>query len=153
MHCQQERVKAPLSGRSVLQIRDDLVLRDKSETADDTNITVAEKESPVLEKESCLVCVLCRTYITSTRERIEINQSHVHTFLNPGGLVFRIGCFSHAPGCFVYGEGVSEHSWFREYLWYYALCPVCNNHLGWFYSTGGSSFYGLILDHLVEGYE
>jgi len=150
MQREQGWLKAPLLGRSVL-LPEGLILRENREGAVDVIAVVSEKENAVPEKEARIVCILCGVDITSTRERIEINGSHTHTFLNPAGIVFRIGCFAHAPGCIVYGEGISEYSWFTDYLWSYATCSGCNNHLGWYYSAGGSSFFGLIMDQLAEG--
>ncbi len=79
---------------------------------------------------------------------------HEHTFTNPGGWVYRIGCFRRAPGCAQAGEFTEAYSWFPGQAWRYALCAGCRTHLGWVYRQAGgeaseAEFYGLILDRLV----
>ena len=102
------------------------------------------------EEEKLLLCVFCGAGITSRRDGIEIHGGGVHTFLNPAGLIYTIGCFSRAEGCIVLGDPVHDFTWFRDYNWSVALCRECGRHLGWFYRGDGPSFFGLILDYLVE---
>jgi len=114
--------------------------------------SLAEEDQDLLNAgEPCIMCIFCGTVITSPAERTEIDGSHSHTFLNPSGFVFHIGCFSCAPGCLSQGEMTNEYSWFRNYRWNYAICSGCSHHLGWHYSAGNTHFFGLILDYLVEG--
>lgn len=96
-----------------------------------------------------LVCKACGTAITSQECAIEVGGSNCHTFLNPGGIVFRIGCFSGASGCFIMGEPTVEYTWFPGYAWCYVICSGCLSHMGWHYSSGEGGFFGLILDRLV----
>ena len=103
------------------------------------------------EKEKYICCRQCNHVITSQNEIIEIQGAHRHTFANPHGIVFEIGCFSTAPGCGCAGPASYEFSWFKGFSWRIALCLLCLTHLGWlFSSTGDTGFYGLILDHLVD---
>ncbi len=97
-----------------------------------------------------ILCKLCGRYITSPDSKIEMSGKHIHVFANPAGYVFRIGCFSAAPGCLVTGEPTEEYTWFPSYAWSYALCAGCMEHLGWLYDSGSDSFFGLILDRLRE---
>jgi hypothetical protein len=97
-----------------------------------------------------LLCLACGHPITSLRERIAAEGAHQHTFTNPGGYVFRIGCFGRAPGCLQAGQPTLEHTWFPGYAWLYALCGGCRTHLGWVFRSGQSAFFGLILDRLLE---
>jgi hypothetical protein len=97
-----------------------------------------------------LCCVKCGEPITHEDQRIAIQSSHRHTFTNPHGLVFQIGCFSDAPGCAQIGKTTQEWTWFSGYAWQVALCRSCGIHLGWRYrSSDGDGFHGLILDRLV----
>jgi hypothetical protein len=96
------------------------------------------------------VCFACGLTITTLRERISAGGAHEHTFTNPGGYVYRIGCFRRAPGCVRAGEPTREFSWFPGYAWRYALCSGCRAHLGWAFLGGEDEFYGLILDRLTE---
>lgn len=102
------------------------------------------------DAESFILCRQCRQIITRPAERIHVNGGHRHTFANPVGLVFEIGCFRSAMGCAQAGSASDEFTWFAGYSWRLALCTGCLNHLGWsFNSRSGDLFFGLILDHLV----
>lgn len=102
------------------------------------------------ESEGELLCFACGAAITRNRERIPVGGAHEHTFTNPAGYVFCIGCFRRAPGCPQAGEFTAEHTWFPGYAWRYALCAGCRIHLGWVFRGGQSEFYGLILDRLLD---
>ena len=106
-----------------------------------------EKES---DKEEYILCRQCRQVITSSAERIEVQGSHQHTFANPHGIVYQIGCFRSVMGCRYGGPATKEWSWFIGFSWRIAVCSMCLTHLGWLFTTNGSaSFNGLILDRLV----
>ncbi|MGW8194412.1 MAG: cereblon family protein [Desulforhopalus sp.] len=97
-----------------------------------------------------IFCRACGMTVTSRDQKISVQGSHSHTFFNPAGIVFELGCFRQAPGCFVAGEPSSEFTWFAGHLWSFALCKSCRSHLGWFFDSGSASFYGLILTNLME---
>jgi hypothetical protein len=109
-----------------------------------------EEEGLKPEKEPLLLCRFCGHAITSPKESISFEGRHSHTFMNPAGIVYTIGCFSEAKGCSLYGNPSSEYTWFTGYRWTVALCGRCGGHMGWHYSSGESSFYGLILENLSE---
>lgn len=95
-------------------------------------------------------CKHCNSKITLDSEQIQVAGGFQHTFLNPAGNIFHIGCFQKANGCVVIGIPSTEWSWFESYSWQIALCGDCLNHLGWFFNSGNqSSFFGLIIDTLV----
>ena len=94
-------------------------------------------------------CRACGKAITTSAERTSVAGAHEHTRFNPGGFVFRFGCFRSAPGCAVAGEATSEATWFSGYRWSYALCGGCGTHLGWRFD-GEAAFFGLVLERLVE---
>jgi hypothetical protein len=102
------------------------------------------------ESKKNILCKTCGTVITSDDAGIAMNGSHEHTFMNPRGLVFHIGCFSKAGGCHIMGSPTDEYTWFPGFVWCYVICSGCLTHLGWHYQSGGSSFFGLILDQLVR---
>lgn len=103
------------------------------------------------ESHGVLYCRQCQAPVTSEQERLRVLGKHCHAFPNPEGLVFEIGCFSMAPGCVLQGASTTQFSWFPPHAWSLALCGTCKTHLGWYYeAVGKSSFYGLILDRLVE---
>jgi hypothetical protein len=128
---------------------------------------LTEGQAELLEQpEGGLLCFACGHPITSERQRFAAGGAHEHTFTNPAGWVYRIGCFRSAPGCAQAGEFTEEYSWFPGQAWRYALCAGCRTHLGWVFrgasaGAGGAAgsappeFYGLILDRLVgaEGAE
>lgn len=98
-----------------------------------------------------LLCRACAHFVTDVACRILRDGAHNHTFTNPLGVVFEIGCFATAPGCAEVGAASAEHSWFAGFAWRVALCGHCSAHLGWrFTSNGDDEFYGLILDRLVQ---
>lgn len=97
-----------------------------------------------------LACKLCHGVITSRGDAVDKDGKHQHTFFNPAGIVFEVGCFARAPGCAVSGQPTSEFSWFKGFLWQFSSCSACDAHLGWFFSGAGPSFYGLIVTRLVE---
>ncbi len=120
---------------------------------DGTDTTIVEKEheaqSPA--EEAYILCRQCRQAITRPAERIDVQGAHRHTFANPHGLVFEIGCFKNAVGCGYAGAATDEFTWFAGYRWRVCFCATCLTHLGWIFSSpGGSAFHGLILDRLIE---
>jgi hypothetical protein len=98
-----------------------------------------------------LVCVACGHRITDDDHRIEMNDAHEHTFVNPGGFVYRIGCFSVASGCVQLGVPKTAFSWFPGWSWQVAACARCRAHLGWIYRNAGEQFHGLIVTALRDG--
>jgi hypothetical protein len=94
-------------------------------------------------------CVACRTLVTSEAERLEVAGAHEHSFVNPAGLRFVIGCFGAAAGCRVDGEPTLEHTWFAGHTWSYASCKNCQAHLGWYFAADRARFFGLILSRLL----
>lgn len=102
------------------------------------------------EKERYLLCSQCGNKISRPEYRVSNLGAFEHTFLNPEGQVFHIGCFRRADGCIVLEESSSEWTWFQGFEWRGALCRQCLKHLGWYYqSPDASPFFGLILDTLV----
>jgi hypothetical protein len=102
----------------------------------------------VVPSEQALLCRACGHPVTSEREAIETGGSHVHTRLNPAGVLFRFGCFRAAPGAKVSGVPSTEHTWFLGCAWQYAHCASCGAHLGWAFG-GAEAFFGLVLERLV----
>lgn len=109
-----------------------------------------ETKEEILEKEEYIRCRQCRNIIASPDDRITIQGAHRHTFANPHGIVFEIGCFKGVKGCGHVGAPSDEFSWFSGYSWRVAVCFMCLTHLGWrFAAHGKESFHGLILDRLI----
>jgi hypothetical protein len=106
-----------------------------------------EKEPRWDEK---IFCRQCMQIITSPAERIEVQGLHRHTFSNPGGLLFQIGCFRRVKGCFDASPLEAQWSWFSGYVWQVVLCRACATHMGWLYTGPRDCFYGLILDRLMQ---
>jgi hypothetical protein len=102
------------------------------------------------EQKKRILCKTCSNFITSDADSISVNGSHDHTFVNPMGLRFHIGCFSNAGGCRIMGVPTAEYTWFPGFTWCYVVCSGCLTHLGWRYQSGGGAFFGLILDQLVR---
>lgn len=108
------------------------------------------KEQNKEEEEKYILCNHCEYRITLPEYQIEVQGEFNHTFLNPAGRIYNIGCFKKAEGCLVLGELTSEWSWFHGFEWQVATCSQCFKHLGWFYSSKTEqTFFGLILDALI----
>lgn len=103
------------------------------------------------EQEKALFCKMCDAPITTDKQRFSKNGKHLHTFFNPAGVVYEIGCFRDAPGCLVHGPVSREFSWFAEHGWQVAFCTVCLEHLGWYFSSSQNAFFGLIINRLRAG--
>jgi len=98
-----------------------------------------------------IICRSCGNRITPASSAISMNGSHKHTFFNPHGYVFELGCFSTAPGTIRMGQASGEFTWFSGHTWQITLCGQCNVHIGWYFQGNSSgSFYGLILRQLAE---
>jgi hypothetical protein len=79
-----------------------------------------------------------------------MHGAHEHRFMNPAGVLFHIGCFSHAIGCTIVGPDSLEYPWFVGFAWRFAMCGACGQHLGWhFRKPAHEGFFGLVLDRLV----
>lgn len=118
---------------------------------DEGEVVVLDEDRPEEEKERKLRCRACGNGITDRSQRFAKGGQHRHTFFNPAGVVYELGCFHSAPGCATTGEASGEFSWFAGYVWRIVVCAGCHTHLGWQFSSGDDLFYGLILSRLVEG--
>ncbi len=98
-----------------------------------------------------IFCRACGGVVTDRGQRIAVGGSHTHTFFNPAGIVYELGCFQQAAGCVISGEATAEFTWFVGHLWRFALCRRCQAHLGWFFEMAEKNFFGLILARLREG--
>jgi hypothetical protein len=96
-----------------------------------------------------LACAQCLSQITTPGAAISVSGSHEHTFSNPEGLRFRIGCFASVTGCVAVGPRSTYWTWFPGHGWQVVVCGGCQIQLGWRFS-GERRFHGLILDRLVE---
>jgi hypothetical protein len=110
-----------------------------------------ESEEKEPEEENYILCRQCHQVITRPDDRITVQGAHHHTFANPHGIVFEIGCFKTVVGMGYAGAASDEFSWFAGYRWRVGFCAMCLTHLGWlFIASSGDTFSGLILDRLVE---
>ena len=117
-------------------------------------------ETAIIEKDAAdtspgekryILCRQCRQAIAKPDDRVVMQGSHRHTFANPHGIVFEIGCFQKVIGCGCTGSASDEFSWFAGHSWTVCFCTGCLTHLGWMFSLEGRHiFYGLILDRLIE---
>ena len=113
---------------------------------------VVEDETEEQEQEDgdLIRCAQCLHAITREEDRIVVSGAHTHTFANPNGVVFEIGCFGATRGLRFAGPPTEEFTWFSGYAWRIAVCEKCLLHLGWLYvGADKESFAGLIVDRLV----
>ena len=112
---------------------------------------VEQEQKTDAERNTQIFCVICDQIITATDQQIVKGGNHIHTFRNPTGVSFTIGCYKNTPGCRDVGEASTEWSWFDGYSWTICVCMKCSTHLGWsFEDDAKGCFYGLILDRLAE---
>lgn len=118
----------------------------ESHDAESTEAAVEDET----DEEKFLLCRQCHQVITNPAERTVVQGAHQHTFANPHGIVYEIGCFRNAIGCGYAGPATDEFTWFKGFSWRAAVCTMCLTHMGWlFVSQGGKVFNGLILDRLI----
>ena len=96
-----------------------------------------------------LTCLHCNQKIAKASDRIEVNAKHEHTFVNPMGVIYHIGCFAAAPGVLEIGAASDDFAWFVGHAWRIALCRGCDRHLGWTFAGAGTHFAGLVLNQLT----
>lgn len=109
-----------------------------------------ESETGEQDEEAWYVCRNCHQKITRPSDQIGIQGQHRHTFANPSGVVFEIGCFATAEGFSFMGPASAEFTWFSGFSWRITICAACLNHIGWFFSSGsGDSFFGFIADQII----
>jgi len=108
-----------------------------------------ERRERSIDPGEAICCLACGAVITVKEQKIQVGGAHSHTFFNPLGIVFEVGCFRQAPGCRAVGGPSAEFSWFPGYLWRVVLCHRCRIHLGWMFATDGDVFFGLILKNLL----
>ncbi len=114
-----------------------------------THSLVKKKEKPK-EKKPSIFCAQCNQEITSQDAIIAIFGKHKHSYYNPAGIQYEVGCFSNAKGCFNTGQPTLEFTWFPGYTWCYSMCSQCMTHLGWYYQSSQNGFYGLIINRLTS---
>jgi hypothetical protein len=119
----------------------------------DYDISILTEDEPhekFSEDDRFICCAQCLQPITRVADKITMQGMHHHTFANPQGIVFEIGCFREAMGCRNTGFPTTEFTWFPGYAWRIAVCKKCMLHLGWMYAaTGKESFFGLIVNRLL----
>lgn len=109
-----------------------------------------EKTKIKPDDEKYILCLQCKNKVSQSIYKMSHQGAFDHTFLNPAGDVYHIGCFKRADGCVVIGKASLEWTWFQGCQWQVALCSHCLKHLGWYYqSETVSPFFGLILDALI----
>ena len=106
--------------------------------------------SEKLEPEKWFICGICSGKVVPVAEAIEIEGSQQHQKINPDGISFIVGCFSHAPGCQAVGEDTGYYSWFSGYSWCVLICRQCGLHLGWRFKRDTDLFFGLIMTRLMQ---
>lgn len=119
-------------------------------TDDDVEDLLLEEEQADEPKGKRLYCAACREPVCTEQDQVSQLGAFRHTFINPFGNEFEIGCFQRAK-CSVTGTPSKELTWFPGYAWRIAACEACFTHLGWEYSDPeGDVFYGLILGNLCD---
>ena len=108
------------------------------------------RPAPEEDRGRVLACARCARHVTTTADRIEVSGQHRHSFANPHGFRYHIGCFAQAAGCRTAGPPSTYWTWFPPYSWQVEHCGQCGEHLGWLFRAGDDRFHGLILDRLVE---
>ena len=115
----------------------------------DSDTAASARDDTIEAAMEAIVCRQCLHEITSAAESQEVLGAHIHTFANPEGVVFEIGCYGSAWGCGYIGAASAEFTWFAGYVWRIAVCVQCHTHLGWHFSgPEGHFFHGLITSRI-----
>lgn len=109
-----------------------------------------KQQEPDVKPAEAIYCRACGGVVTGRDQKIQVSGAHGHTFFNPAGIVFELGCFLLAPGCVTIGAPSKEFTWFPGHTWRVVLCRGCRVHLGWLFTMQENTFYGLILSKLRE---
>ncbi len=131
-------------GLDYIVLEQDFICREVSPAI----LSSEEVQSLELE-DTFILCRSCQSLVTATKFQIEVNQKFSHTFANPLGHVFEIGCFCQAQGCVAASSRSNEFSWFVGFSWRIGVCAYCSTHLGWIFSSETNKFYGLIIEKLI----
>jgi len=125
---------------------------DRQRQGDTDSVTVTDtKQQEDAQIGKFILCRECLQVITDPCQKIMVHGSHMHTFANPNGIVFDIGCYRSAIGCGYVGQPTLEFSWFKGYMWRISVCSACLTHLGWlFIAADQNSFLGLIQNRLIQ---
>lgn len=101
--------------------------------------------------DDAVYCAHCGHMLTRTRWAISMD-GHERVFINPAGRVFRVCCFSEAPGSTHEGAPTPEHTWFPPYEWNFAICQGCSTHVGWRFTadTSPAEFIGFMKTALTS---
>lgn len=119
-------------------------------TDEEIDDLLVEEEQPDEPTGKRMYCAACRQPICNESDQVSQLGAFRHTFINPYGNEFEIGCFQRAR-CAVSGMPSKELTWFPGYAWRIATCEGCSTHLGWEYSDPeGDVFFGLILGNLSD---
>jgi hypothetical protein len=102
-------------------------------------------ETTTPDDDAAVRCAVCDHAITERAYRCERSGAHEHTFVNPAGFSFRIGCYVAAAGCTYVGVPSAAFSWFPGWKWQIAACGRCRAHVGWLFRLAGDQFHGLIV--------
>lgn len=102
------------------------------------------------ESGSFIACALCLSRIADGKDRIVVDGAHLHTFINPEGMIFKVRCFARAEGALGVGERSDHWTWFPGFSWQVALCRACTAHLGWRFAGESGTFVALIAERVIE---
>lgn len=127
-----------------------LLFKEKGPSRDAASPASEATEQTETRPEKAILCRSCLSPVTSEQQAISIHDRHLHAFFNPAGVLYEVRCFKGAPGARTHGPPTDEFTWFPGYIWQYCVCAACLAHLGWFFSSSGDSFYGLIPAKLTE---
>ena len=97
-----------------------------------------------------LLCRACGHPLTDDEARLTIDGQHQFRRQNPAGYEHDFACFRAAPGCHSQGVPSIQATWFPGFHWWIQVCRGCGEHLGWLFFRGEDSFYGLLVEALVE---
>jgi hypothetical protein len=117
--------------------------RQKEATESTREAKGASRDDPWLR------CAACGHPIAREEAAIDVQGTHVHTFVNPAGHAYTIRCFAEAPGCRGEGQESTFWTWFPGFAWRIALCAGCGAHVGWSFRSDTGGFWGLVADRVL----
>ncbi|OAY26776.1 protein cereblon [Manihot esculenta] len=95
-----------------------------------------QREIDLLKSFDLIRCKYCQI-VTARRSDMLVMSSEgpLGAYVNPHGSVHEIMTFYKVNAIVLYGEAVTEYSWFPGYAWIVAHCAICESHMGWLFTA------------------
>lgn len=103
-------------------------------------------------------CSVCSGLVASSDQLLLVGGNSRHLFTNPSGVECDFHTFFSCPGAIAMGQATEADTWFPGYIWRFAFCSLCGQHLGWHYEASSElrrpvAFWGILASRLIASAE